>query len=124
MIRTILMFGAGLMAGVALPGVAFTPTVQGQGIMNLPPLVRILAPSAIAAGQIVTLRAIAADPDPGDAVYYCWVQTDGEPISTSARSSSILVFVAQPGVYGWSLWVKDYHGGTAETGITITVPQG
>jgi len=111
----------------ALPSATTTLTQssQGQYIVNLAPHARILPlPGTISVGQEVKLQCIGADPDPGDLVYYRWVQLDGEPVSPiGAWTNSYLRFVpAASGVYSFRAYVRDYHGAVAITEVEVSVP--
>lgn len=101
-----------------------TQSSQGQYIVNLAPHARILPlPATISVGQETKLQCIGVDPDPGDLVYYRWVQLAGEPVSAiGGWTNSYLRFVATVnGVYSFRVYVRDYHGAVAITDVEVAI---
>ena len=101
-----------------------TQSSQGQYIVNLAPHARILPlPGTISVGQECKLQCVGTDPDPGDLVYYRWIQLDGVPVSPiGGWTNSYLRFIpAASGVYSFRVYVRDYHGAVAITDVEVSV---
>jgi probable HAF family extracellular repeat protein len=93
-------------------------------VPNLLPIASAGADQTVAVGSLVTLDGSASvDPDKGPgALQYAWSQTGGSSVSLTSASGVAPTFLgATPGVYRFSLVVRDGQDNSAPDSVTIMI---
>ena len=104
--------------GLTSPADSVSVTVS---LPNHPPTANAGPDQTVAAGAVVTLVALASDPDPDSVLGYGWTQASGPPVTLSNPAAEQPTFTATvPGSYVFTLTISDGVLNATDT-VTITV---
>lgn len=97
-------------------------TVQVSTVLNLPPVIDVLAatPAQVFPGGTASLACRATDPD-GDAVFYSWSATRGSVTPLAPGDATFVAGPAGPALV--TCVAEDGRGGRAERTVTVAVTE-